>query len=167
MQRTGPRQRLSESDCLSPVMLLAGRYGNPQQARQRSWRMRGMLLASRASRLTACPCVGVTDSVTAAGEEKDGDDDEPDAVVIEKIAEAVVHNSSSLEYRERTALFVVSALLLPLYARNGARVPVFCRKYARRNASRGGACEKAEFFGGCAAKDAKTARCGTFPAKIE
>jgi len=37
----------------------------------------------------------------AAGQEKDGDDDEPDAVVIEQIAETVIHNGSSLSDRER------------------------------------------------------------------
>ena len=33
--------------------------------------------------------------VTAAGEEDDGKDDEPDPVVVEQIAEAVIHNRSS------------------------------------------------------------------------
>jgi hypothetical protein len=36
-------------------------------------------------------------SVAAAGENDDGNDDQPDAVVVKEIAEAVVHNRSSLK----------------------------------------------------------------------
>ena len=41
------------------------------------------------------PFLGDGFSVAAAGEEDDGKDDEPDPVVVEQIAEAVIHNRSS------------------------------------------------------------------------
>ena len=43
----------------------------------------------------SCPFGGsdpLLKSVAAAGQKKDGNDDEPDAVVIKKIAKAVIHN---------------------------------------------------------------------------
>ena len=37
-------------------------------------------------------------SMTAAGNEQDGNDDQPDAVVVKQIAETVIHSSSSLKW---------------------------------------------------------------------
>ena len=52
-------------------------------------------------------------SVAAAGDEKDGDDDEPDPVVIEQIAEAVIHMGISLSRFARwLRVFVPPAPLL-------------------------------------------------------
>jgi len=40
--------------------------------------------------------LGYRESVAAAGNQKNGNDDQPDPVVIEQIAEAVIHDRSSL-----------------------------------------------------------------------
>jgi hypothetical protein len=60
--------------------------------------------------------------VAAAGDNDDGNDDQPDAVVVKEIAEAVVHNRSSLKgspewvFPTHGGGLKSFALLLPIYA---------------------------------------------------
>jgi hypothetical protein len=69
----------------------------------------------------------------AAGEQENGNDDDPDAVVVKQIAEAVVHNRSSLKGRGRCLLPFCYQYMRA--HRKGARFLSVARKKMRMRAA--------------------------------
>lgn len=65
----------------------------------------------------------------AAGQKKDGNDDDPNAVVVKKIAEAVVHNGSSLILRaDRKRKYALKGSSATIVCRCVPNVHAICRK---------------------------------------
>ena len=62
--------------------------------------------------VTAASASVVVGAASAAGEKDDGKDDQPYPVVVEKVAQTVVHNGSSLKNYERRATDAPRHLLL-------------------------------------------------------
>lgn len=69
----------------------------------------------------------------AAGQKKDGNDDDPNAVVVKKIAEAVVHNGSSLILRaDRKRKYALKGSSATIVCRCVPNVHAICRKKGRK-----------------------------------
>ena len=83
--------------------------------------------SEKAPEPTAAATVATAVSAAAAGDEDDGKDDQPNPVIVEKIAKTVVHNDSSVNDLEGRGLFCRRPSVIIICRRSG-NVRLFCRK---------------------------------------